>query len=173
MKREDVLAYPEQIGDALWRVEAAGVPSGDVEVCGVAYGAGELASAIVGDRGGSGGERVLLCASYSGDDEEALECFEVEGRRVAVCTSGELATRARAEGVPVIGVPGGFEDPRAAIVYFTVAAVVCAAPQLRTELEAAVPSLSRLAEGEQVELDTPSERVLGERLLKDLAAANP
>jgi hypothetical protein len=168
-----VHAYPEQIGDALWRVEAAGVPSGDVEVCGVAYGAGELASAIVGDRGGSDDERVVLCASYSGDDEEALRCFEEGGRRVAVCTNGELATRARTHGVPVVGVPGGFEDPRAAIVYFTVAAVICAAPQLRTELEAAVPSLSRLAEGEQVELDTPSERVLGERLLKDLAAANP
>ncbi|MEA2431710.1 MAG: hypothetical protein QOI19_2183 [Thermoleophilaceae bacterium] len=92
---------------------------------------------------------------------------------MAVCTNGELATRARAQGVPVIGVPGGFEDPRAAIVYFTVAAVVCAAPELKAELEAAVPPLIRLAEGEQVELETPSERVLGERLLGDLAVAEP
>ena len=173
MKREDVLAYPEQIGDALWRVEAAGVPSGDVEVCGVAYGAGELASAIVGDRGGIGDERVVLCASYSGDDEEALRCFEQEGWRVAVCTNGELATRARAHGVPVVGVPGGFADARAAIVYFAIAAVVCAAPQLRAELEAAIPTLTRLAEGKHVDLETPSERVLGERLLSDLAAAEP
>jgi glucose/mannose-6-phosphate isomerase len=172
VKIEDVRAYPDQIGDALWRVDAASVPTGDVEVCGVAYGAGELAESIVGDRGASG-ERVVLCVSYSGDDAEALRCFDEGGRRVAVCTNGELATRARAQGVPVIGVPGGFEDPRAAIVYFTVAAVVCAAPELKAELEAAVPPLIRLAEGEQVELETPSERVLGERLLGDLAVAEP
>jgi hypothetical protein len=172
MRREDVLAYPDQIGDALWRVEAAGVPHGPVEVCGVAYGAGELAAEIVGERGAGGGEPVVLCASYSGDDEVALECFEAGGRRVVVCTNGALATRARAERVPVVGVPGGLEDARAAIVYFTVAAVICAAPQLGMELEAAVPALTRLAAGEQVELETPSERVLGELLLRDLATAN-
>ncbi|MEA2431711.1 MAG: hypothetical protein QOI19_2184 [Thermoleophilaceae bacterium] len=59
MKIEDVRAYPDQIGDALWRVDAASVPTGDVEVCGVAYGAGELAESIVGDRGASG-ERVVV-----------------------------------------------------------------------------------------------------------------
>jgi glucose/mannose-6-phosphate isomerase len=171
MRRDDVLAYPDQIGDALWRVEAAGVPRGPVKVCGVAYGAGDVAQLIIADRGASGDE-IVLCASYSGDDAEALRCFEEGGSRVAVCTNGALATRARAEGVPIVGVPGAFDDPRAAIVYFTVAAVVCAAPQLRTELEAAVPALSRLAEGEQVELETPSEQALGEVLRRDLAAAN-
>jgi glucose/mannose-6-phosphate isomerase len=173
VRRDDVLAYPDQIGDALWRVEAAGVPHGPVDVCGVAYGAGELAALIIGGRGVSGGDRIALCASYGGDDEEALACFEKGGRRVAVCTAGGLAARAREEGVPVVGVPAGFEDPRAAIVYFTVAAVMTAAPQLKGELTAAAPTLARLADGEQPPLETPSERVLGERLREDLGSAEP
>jgi hypothetical protein len=173
MRRGDVLAYPDQIGDALWRVDAAGVPHGPTDVCGVAYGTGELAAQIVAGRGLSGGERIALCVSYSGDDEEALTCFEEGGRRVAVCTAGRLAGRAREEGVPVVGVPAGLTDPRAAIVYFTVAAVMCAAPQLKPELEAASVTLQRLGGGEKPELETPSERVLGERLLQDLASAEP
>src|SRR3954464_146613 len=119
------------------RAGAAGVPNGPADVCGVAYGAGELAAQIVAGRGVSAGARVALCASYSGDDEETLDCFAKGGRRVAVRTAGELASRARAEGVPVVGVPAGLGDPRAAIIYFTVAAVICAAPQLKPELEAA------------------------------------
>jgi hypothetical protein len=173
MKRDDVLAYPDQVGDALWRVDAAGVPTGPVEVYGAAHGAGELAAQIVAGRGVSGGGRIALCASYSGDDPEALECFEAAaGRRVAVCTAGALAARAREEGAPVVGVPSGLSDPRAAIVYFTVAAVMCAAPQLKPELEAAAAALSRVANGEEAPLETPSERVLADRLREDLAAAN-
>jgi hypothetical protein len=173
VRRDDVLAYPEQIGDALWRVEAAGVPHGPVDVCGAAYGAGELAVQIVGGRGLSGGERIAVCASYSGDDAEALDCFAKGGRRVAVCTDGALAAHARDEGVPVVGVPAGLSDPRAAIVYFTVAAVMIAAPHLKPELVAAATALARLASGEQPELETPAERVLGERLREDLASAEP
>lgn len=173
MRRYDVLAYPEQIGDALWRAGAAAIPHGPVDVCGVAYGAGELAAQIVGGRGLSSGERVVLCASYSGDDEEALACFEEGGRRVAICTAGRLAERAREEGVPVIGVPAGFEDPRAAVIYFTVAAVICEAPQLKPELETAATTLTRLANGEEPPLETPAERVLGERFREDLASAEP
>ena len=172
MRRADVLAYPDQIGDALWRVEAAGVPHGPVKVCGVAYGAGDLARLIVADRGATGDE-IVLCASYSGDDDEALACFERGDVRVAICTAGRLAERARQEGAPVVGVPAGFEDPRAAIVYFTVAAVMCAAPQLKSELEAAVAKLEALVEGERPDLETPSERVLGERFLEDLASSEP
>ena len=172
MRREDVLAYPEQIGDALWRVDAAGVPHGPVRVCGAAHGAGELAAQIVGGRGLSGGEPVVLCVSYSGDDEEAIACFEEGGRRVAVCTAGRLAERAREERVPVVGVPAGLSDPRAAIVYFTVAAVMIAAPQLKTELEAAAATLEALVAGQQPCLETLSETVLGDRLREDLEAAN-
>jgi hypothetical protein len=153
MTLDDVLAYPHQIGDALWRVEAAGIParSARVSVCGVAYGGDELAAAIVGDRAGDG-DPLVLCVSYSGDDEEALECLEEAGRdgtpRAVVCTAGQLAARAREEGVPVIGVPAGIDDPRAAIVYFVVAAVVCAEPSLRAELEAASAALATVTEGE-------------------------
>jgi hypothetical protein len=153
MTPEDVLAYPHQIGDALWRIESAGIParSRRVSVCGVAYGAEELAAAIVGDRAapeGADEEPLVLCVSYSGDDEEALECFEEAGRRGArravICTAGALAARAREEGVPVIGVPAGIDDPPAAIVYFTVAAVYCADPSLRDELEPAAAALERV-----------------------------
>jgi glucose/mannose-6-phosphate isomerase len=173
MRRDDVLAYPDQIGDALWRVEAAGIPTGPTHACGVAHGADELAAQIVGGRGVSGGDRISLCASYSGDDEEALACFYDGGRRVAVCTAGALAAKAREAGVPVVGVPAGLSDPRAAVIYFTVAAVMCAAPQLKPELEGAAGTLARLAGGEEPPLETPSERVLGERLKQDLASAEP
>jgi glucose/mannose-6-phosphate isomerase len=150
---------PEQIGDALWRVDAAGVPHGPVDVCGVAYGAGELAARIIAGREGSAEERVMVCASYSGDDEEALACFESGGRRVAVCTAGRLAARAREVGVPVVGVPVGFADPADAVVYFVVSAVVIAAPQLKAELETAVAKLEVLVKGGAFEPETPAERV--------------
>jgi hypothetical protein len=173
MRRGDVLAYPDQIGDALWRVEAAGIPHGPADVCGVAHGAGELAAQIVAGRGVSGSERVAVCASYSGDDADALDCFEAAaGPRVAVCTAGALAAKAREAGAPVVGVPAGLSDPSAAIVYFTVAAVICEAPQLKPELEGAATTLTRLANGEEPPLETPSERVLGERLRADLAEAD-
>ena len=173
MNSHDVLAYPDQIGAALWRDDAAGVPHGPADVCGAAHGAGKLAAQIVAGRGVSSGERVALCVSYSGDDQEALDCFEAAaGPRVAVCTAGALAAKAREEGAPVVGVPAGISDPRAAIVYFTVAAVMCEAPHLKPELEAAATTLARLAGGEEAPLETPAERVLGERLREDLAAAN-
>jgi hypothetical protein len=131
---------------------------------------------MIGDRAGDG-EPLVLCASYSGDDQEALDCFEEAGRRgtprAVICTAGRLAARAREERVPVIGVPAGIDDPRAAIVYFTVAAVVCAEPSLRAELEAAVPALERVAEGQEAEPQTPAERVLTDLFRRDLEAAKP
>jgi hypothetical protein len=75
--------------------------------------------------------------------------------------------------VPVVGVPAGLSDPRAAVVYFTVAAVMVEAPQLKAELEAAAATLKRLAAGEEPTLETLSERVLGERLRGDLGSAEP
>jgi hypothetical protein len=161
MTPEDVLAYPHQIGDALWRVEAAGIPGGRgrVSVCGVDYGAEALAEAIVAGRADpppADDDPLVLCASYSGDDEEALECFEDAGRRGArravICTAGALAARAREEGGPVIGVPAGIDDPRAAIVYFTLAAVYCADPSLRSELERASAALEGVTEEEAEKL---------------------
>ena len=76
----------------------------------------------------------MLCASYSGSTEETLACFEAAGAagapRVALTTGGQLAERAREEGVPVIGVPSGMQ-PRAAVVYMTVGALECAAAAAR------------------------------------------
>jgi glucose/mannose-6-phosphate isomerase len=94
----------------------------------------------------------VLCSSYSGNTEETLACFDeavAKGVSAAVVTTGgQLAERARAEGVPVIGVPSGMQ-PRAAVLYGLIAVLECAAacgaaPSLRSELEAASPVLERL-----------------------------
>ena len=49
-------------------------------------------------------DTTVLCASYSGDTEETLACFEAAGalgaRRIVATTGGTLAEPARAEGVP-------------------------------------------------------------------------
>ena len=173
---DDVLAQPHQIGDALWRVESAGIPRrelpGGLLVAGVggsAIGA-ELAIAALSGRATSpiraardyrldpwvDESTFVLCASYSGGTEETLSCFEDATERgvprVVLTTGGELAARARAEGVPVIGVPSGLQ-PRAAVIYMVVATLECAAacgaaPSLRSELEGAEPLLRRLAEAD-------------------------
>jgi glucose/mannose-6-phosphate isomerase len=171
---DDVLAQPLQLGDALWRVESANVPQqdapGGLTVCGMGGSAigGDLAAAAIGDRATrpirtvrdyalppwTGGDSLVLCASYSGDTEETLACFEAAGAagapRVALTTGGRLAEAAREEEVPVIGVPSGMQ-PRAAVIYMTVATLECAAacgasPGLHTEIDAAGPMLTGLAE---------------------------
>ena len=91
---------------------------------------GDLAAAALGDRATrpittvrgyaleswTGPDSLVLCASYSGDTEETLACFEAAGAagagRVALTTGGQLAEAARAEGVPVIGVPAGHAAAR-------------------------------------------------------------
>jgi glucose/mannose-6-phosphate isomerase len=65
-------------------------------------------------------------------------------------TGGTLAETARAEGVPVIGVPAGMQ-PRAAVVYTTVGTLECAAtcgaaPALHSEIDTAAGLLERLVE---------------------------
>ena len=56
-------------------------------------------------------DTTVLCASYSGDTEETLACFESAGLlgcpRVVVTSGGRLAQLARAEDVPVIPIAGG------------------------------------------------------------------
>ena len=170
----DVLAQVLQLGDALWRVQSAGLTAqdlpGGLAVCGMGGSGigGDLASAILGDRATrplrtvrdyalepwAGADTLVLCSSYSGHTEETLACFEAAGivgaRRVAVTTGGALAEAARAENVPVIGVPAGMQ-PRAAVLYPAVAALECAAlcgaaPPLHTELDAATTQLEQLAE---------------------------
>lgn len=169
---DDVLAQPHQLGDALWRVEAADVPKRDLDgglvVCGMGGSAvgGDLAAAAIGPRAVRpvrtvrgyaleawvGEDTLVLCASYSGSTEETLACFEAAGacgaHRVALTTGGELAERARAEDVPVIGVPSGLQ-PRAAVAYMTVGVLECASlcgagPPLREEIEGAADVLAKL-----------------------------
>jgi glucose/mannose-6-phosphate isomerase len=96
---------------------------------------------------------VVLCSSYSGDTEETVACYDAAGAlgagRVVATTGGRLARCARADGVPVIGLPSGLQ-PRAAVAYMLVsvlevAAIVGAAQRLRMEIDAASSSLSDLA----------------------------
>jgi glucose/mannose-6-phosphate isomerase len=170
----DVLAQPLQLGDALWRAESAGIPAqdrpGGLVVCGMGGSAigGDLANAALGDRATrtitvvrgyaleswTPPDSLVLCASYSGETEETLACFEAAGaagaQRVVITTGGTLAGLARDEGVPVIGVPAGMA-PRAAVVYMTIAAMECAAlcgaaPALRAEIDTAGALLERLVE---------------------------
>jgi glucose/mannose-6-phosphate isomerase len=97
-------------------------------------------------------DTTVMCASYSGDTEETLACYEaaevIGAPRVAVTSGGKLAALARADGVPVIPVAGGFQ-PRAAVAYMTVAALevagLCGAgPRLGSEIDVAADHLEEL-----------------------------
>jgi glucose/mannose-6-phosphate isomerase len=170
----DILGQPHQLEDALWRVESAGIAPvdapGGLVVCGMggsAIGA-DLARAAIGDRARRplvtsreydppswvGEGTIVLCSSYSGNTEETLAAYAAAGdrgaRRVALTTGGELAAAARADGVPVIGVPSGMQ-PRAAVAYMAVGALEVAAlagvtESLRGEVEAASALLRDLTE---------------------------
>jgi len=94
----------------------------------------------------------VLCASYSGETEETLACYEAAGalgaRRIVATTGGRLAEMARADGVAVIPLPGGFQ-PRAAVGYMMVAALEVAAlcgagPRLTAEIDVAASHTERL-----------------------------
>jgi glucose/mannose-6-phosphate isomerase len=170
----DVLAQPLQLGDALWRAQSAGIGRrdrpGGLVVCGMGGSAigGDLAAAALGDRATrpittirgyaleswTAPDCLVLCTSYSGATEEALACFEAAGAagagRVALTTGGQLAEAARAESVPVIGVPAGMQ-PRAAVLYMLVATLECAAlcgaaPGVHAEIDTATALLERLVE---------------------------
>ena len=147
---DDILGLPEHLRDALWRVESAGLQprdaAGGLVVAGMGGSAigGALARAALGDRasrpiavtrsyelpGWTTPDTMVLCASYSGDTEETLACYEAAGAvgapRIVTTSGGRLAEAAREDGVPVIPVPGGFQ-PRAAVGYMTVAALEVAA----------------------------------------------
>ncbi|HEX2084965.1 MAG TPA: bifunctional phosphoglucose/phosphomannose isomerase [Solirubrobacteraceae bacterium] len=171
----DILAIPDHLRDALWRVESAGElmeewdSPGGLIVAGMGGSAvgGALARAALGDHEsrhiaiarGYGlppwatPETTVLCASYSGNTEETLACYDAAGfvgaRRVVVTTGGRLAEQARADGVPVIPVPGGFQ-PRAAVAYMTVAALEVAAlcgcgPRMASEIDVAASHAEALA----------------------------
>ncbi|HEV7562059.1 MAG TPA: bifunctional phosphoglucose/phosphomannose isomerase [Solirubrobacterales bacterium] len=166
---DDVLGIPDQLRDALWRIESARLEPAEAAgllICGMGGSAigGNLANAALGDRrtkplmvirgyalpSWATPEWTVLCSSYSGETEETLACFAAAealgARRIVVSTGGTLVEQARASGVPVVGLPGIFQ-PRAAIAYmFTAAAEVAAlcgaAPRIHTEIDAAAAFLS-------------------------------
>ncbi|HEY3830358.1 MAG TPA: bifunctional phosphoglucose/phosphomannose isomerase [Solirubrobacteraceae bacterium] len=167
-----ILTLPEHLRDALWRVESAimnewDTPGGLV-VAGMGGSAigGALARAALGDHASrpifvtrayglppwTTPETTVLCASYSGNTEETLACYEsaaaLGAQRVVVTTGGRLAELARADRVPVIPLPGGFQ-PRAAVAYMTVAALEVAAlcgagPRLTSEIDVAASHAEQL-----------------------------
>jgi glucose/mannose-6-phosphate isomerase len=170
----DILAIPEHLRDALWKVQSAGLEHwdspGGLVVAGMGGSAigGQLARAILGDQAsrpllGSKAygvppwttpDTTVLCASYSGNTEETLACYEaadvIGARRVVVTAGGRLAELARADGVPVIPVAGGLQ-PRAAVAYMTVAALEVAAlggvgPRCNSEIDVAAEHLEELVE---------------------------
>src|SRR5258706_7278175 len=110
---DDVLGIPDQLRDALWRVEGARLEPGEAAglmVCGMggsAIGA-DLAAAALGDRltrplvtvrgyalpSWATPEWTVLCSSYSGETEETLACFAAAealgARRIVLSTGGRL-----------------------------------------------------------------------------------
>jgi len=168
----DILDLPEHLRDALWRVGSADLGDWDsragLVVAGMGGSAigGDLARVALGDHasrpiftardyglpGWTTPDTTVLCASYSGNTEETLACYESAGalgaRRTVVTTGGKLAEMARADGVPVIPLPGGFQ-PRAAVAYMTVAALEVAAisgagPRLTSEIDVAASHTEQL-----------------------------
>jgi glucose/mannose-6-phosphate isomerase len=173
---DDVLGIPDQLRDALWRIESARLQPSEADgvlLCGMGGSAigGNLANAALGDRRtkpfmvirGYGlpswatPDWLVMCSSYSGQTEETLACFDAAGalgaRRIVISTGGTLVDQAREAGVPVVAPPGIFQ-PRAAIAYMFTAAVeiaaLCgAAPRIHTEIDAAAAFLEAESEALQ------------------------
>jgi len=167
---EDVLAIPEHLRDALWRVESARLQGEDAEglmVCGMGGSAigGDLAAAVLGDRltrplltvrgyeipSWATPDWTMLFSSYSGDTEETLACFAAAealgANRIVASTGGALVADAREAGVAVIGLPGLLPAPRTAVAYMLVcatevAALAGVAPRIHTEIDAAAGFLA-------------------------------
>ena len=165
---EDVLAIPDHLRDALWRVESARIAPAEAAglfVCGMGGSAigGDLAAAALGDRlrhplltirdyglpSWAGPEWAVLCSSYSGETEETLSCFEAAGDlgagRIVASTGGALVELARPAEVPVIGLP------RVGVAYMLVcaaevAALTGVAPRVAEEVEAAAGFLEQRTE---------------------------
>ena len=99
-------------------------------------------------------DTMVLCASYSGNTEETLAVYEAAGAlgapRIVATTGGKLADAARAEDVPVVPLPGGFQ-PRAAVAYSLVVALevawLCGAGErLHAEIDVAAAHTEQLVE---------------------------
>jgi glucose/mannose-6-phosphate isomerase len=179
-----VLATPDHLRDALWRIETARLKAAEaagVMICGMGGSAigGDLAAAALGERctlplltirgyelpPWATPEWLVVCSSYSGNTEETLACWEAAGalgaRRIAATTGGRLAEAARAAQAPVIGLPAALPSPRTAVGYmFAVAAEAAAlagAPRIHTEIDAAAAHL----ESSRESLLERAERIAG------------
>jgi glucose/mannose-6-phosphate isomerase len=168
----DVLGMPEHLRDALWRVESAALEPhdspGGLVIAGMGGSSigGALACAALGDRASrpialareyalpswTTPDTTVLCSSYSGNTEETLAAYDaaraVGARTIVATTGGKLAEEARADGVPVIPIPGGFQ-PRAAVSYAVVVALevagLCGAGErLHAEVDVAAAHAERL-----------------------------
>jgi glucose/mannose-6-phosphate isomerase len=163
-----VRAIPEHLRDALWRIETARAPTMEAPAafaCGMGGSAigGDLAVAALSDRltkpmitargyelpSWAPAGSAVLCSSYSGNTEETLACYAAAealgAHRLVATTGGELAELARADGVPVIGLPAGLQ-PRAAVGYMfcvaaELAALALAGPRIHTEIDFAASHL--------------------------------
>jgi glucose/mannose-6-phosphate isomerase len=161
--REAVMAMPDHLRDALWRIESARLKTMEAPamiVCGMGGSAigGDLAAAALGDRlsrpmftvrgyelpAWAPAGSAVLCSSYSGETEETLACYEAAdalgAQRLVATTGGTLAEWARRDGVSVIGLPAGLQ-PRAAVGYMfataaELAALALGAPRIRREIDA-------------------------------------
>jgi glucose/mannose-6-phosphate isomerase len=171
---EDILGLPDQLRDAMWRVESASLEPfdapGGLVVAGMGGSAigGALARAVLGDRASrpivlargyalpawTTPDTTVLCSSYSGNTEETLAVYEAAGalgaRRIVATTGGKLAAAARSERVPVIPIPGGFQ-PRAAVAYalvvsLEVAGLCGAGERLHAEIDVAAAHAERLVD---------------------------
>jgi glucose/mannose-6-phosphate isomerase len=169
---DDVLSLPDHLRDALWQVQSASLEPDDspggLIVAGMGGSAigGALARAALGDRASrpivlargyalpawTTPDTTVLCASYSGDTEETLAAYDAAGalgaRRVVATTGGKLAEEARADNVPVVPLPGGFQ-PRAAVAYSLVVALevagLCGAGErLHAEIDVAAAHAEEL-----------------------------
>jgi glucose/mannose-6-phosphate isomerase len=166
--REAVMAMPDHLRDALWRIESARLGTMEAPaaiVCGMGGSAigGDLGAAALGDRlsrpmytvrgyelpAWSPAGSAVLCSSYSGNTEETLACYDAAealgAQRLVATTGGELAEAARRDGVPVIGLPAGLQ-PRAAVAYMfcsatELAVLAMAASRIHTEIDAAASHL--------------------------------
>ena len=171
---DDILGLPDQLRDALWRVESANLEPydapGGLVVAGMGGSAigGMLAREALGDRASrpivlargyalpawTTPDTMVLCSSYSGNTEETLAVYEAAGalgaERVVATTGGQLAEAARADDVPVIPLPGGFQ-PRAAVAYSLVVALeaawLCGAGErLHAEIDVAAAHVEQIVE---------------------------
>ena len=181
---DDILAIPDHLRDALWRVDSARLEAADsagLAVCGMGGSAigGDLAAAALGDRLGRpmstvrgyrlpnwvGAEWTVLCSSYSGGNrgDALLLRGSDRGRRSPHRRRHRRRARRRAreEKVPVIGLPGILQ-PRAAVAYMVVAALEAAAlagaaPRIADEVEDAAALLGE----RQGELEARAEEIAG------------